>query len=71
LINLVLDRLAVREVFQEEADVPHLVAELEPLISDPGLRAEQKARLKPAKDRLGSKGATERVARALEEYWSR
>ncbi len=29
LINLVLDQLAVREVFQEEADTPHLVKELE------------------------------------------
>lgn len=69
LINLVLDQLAVREVFQEEADVPHLVRELEPLIKDPALREELRARLKPAKDRLGSKGATERVAKALEEYW--
>jgi len=69
LINLVLDQLAVREVFQEEADTPHLVRELEPLIANPALRAEQKARLKPAKDRLGSRGATGRVAKALEEYW--
>jgi len=69
LINLVLDQLAVREVFQEEADIPHLVRELEPLITDSALRAEMQARLKPAKDRLGSRGATERVARALEEYW--
>lgn len=69
LINLVLDQLAVNEVFQEQADAPHLVKELEPLIRDPKLREEQRARLKPAKDRLGSKGATERVARALDEFW--
>lgn len=69
LINLVLDQLAVREVFQEEADVAHLVRELEPLISDPQKRIEQQERLRPAKDRLGNKGATERVAQALEEYW--
>lgn len=69
LINLVLDELAVREVFQEEADVPHLVRELEPLLTNSALRAQFQARLRPAKDRLGQRGATERVARALEEYW--
>lgn len=69
LINLVLDQLAVREVFQDEADVPHLVRELEPLIANRATRSEIKERLKPAKDRLGSRGATERVAKALEEYW--
>lgn len=69
LINLVLDQPAAPEVFQEHADVPHLVRLLEPLITDPSKRAEFQARLKPAKERLGSKGATERVARALEEYW--
>lgn len=69
LINLVLDKLAAREVFQEEADVPHLVRELDELVRSPFKRASMAAELKPAKDRLGSRGATERVAKALESYW--
>ncbi|MGE0526806.1 MAG: lipid-A-disaccharide synthase, partial [Bdellovibrionales bacterium] len=69
LINLVLDDRVVPELFQEQADVPHLVRELEPLISDRGLRDKFTLSLRPAKDRLGSKGATERVAQALESYW--
>ncbi len=70
LINLVLDKRVVKEVFQEESDVPHLVRELDLLIGDPGLREEMRLELRAAKDRLGSRGATERVAKALEEYWS-
>lgn len=70
LINLVLDERVAPELFQEEADAPHLVRELEPLLTDGALRARMSERLRPAKDRLGTKGATERVAEALEAYWS-
>jgi lipid-A-disaccharide synthase len=69
LINLVLDEKVANEVFQEAADAPNLVTELEPLIRNSALRAQIAARLRPAKDRLGSKGATVRVAEALEAYW--
>ncbi len=69
LINLVLDEKVANEVFQEAADAPHLVKELEPLIRNSAARAQMSARLRPAKDRLGSKGATARVAEALEAYW--
>jgi lipid-A-disaccharide synthase len=69
LINLVLDEKVANEVFQEAADAPHLVRELEPLIRNSALRSQMSASLRPAKDRLGSKGATERVAEALEAYW--
>lgn len=69
LINLVLDERAVPELFQEHADAQHLVRELEPLIMNPERRRLVAEKLKPAKDRLGSKGATVRVAEALENYW--
>lgn len=69
LINLVLDEKVANEVFQEAAAAPNLIAELEPLIRNSALRAQMSARLRPAKDRLGSKGATLRVAEALESYW--
>ena len=70
LINLVLDDGAAREIFQEQASPLNLKAELEPLISSASERARMGQKLAPAKDRLGTRGATERVAAALEEYWS-
>lgn len=70
LINLVLDERAVPELFQGQADPPFLAAELEPLIINRERRKMVQERLKPAKDRLGSTGATERVAAALESYWN-
>ncbi|HMN67930.1 MAG TPA: lipid-A-disaccharide synthase [Bdellovibrionales bacterium] len=69
LINLVLDDLVVPEVFQGQADPPELVKLLNPLIKDVELRLALAGRLKTAKSRLGDKGATARVAAALEPYW--
>jgi lipid-A-disaccharide synthase len=71
LINLVLGEHAVPELFQEKADVPHLVDALEPMLINPEKRRQIQERLRPAKTRLGSAGATSRVAAALESYWSK
>jgi lipid-A-disaccharide synthase len=70
LINLVLDQLAVPELFQEKAGPAQLVAELEPMLTSEELRKAYQQTLRPAKDRLGTSGATKRVAEALEKYWS-
>lgn len=69
LINLVLDERVVPELFQEQADARFLVEEIEPLLVNPAKRELIQERLRPAKNRLGSSGATERVAAALESYW--
>ncbi len=69
LINLVLDRLAVPELFQEQAEPEHLVRHLAPLLKSASARAEMAGELRVAKDRLGNRGATVRVAEALTEYW--
>ncbi len=69
LINLVLDQLVVPELFQEQSDVPHLVREIGKLIESKDERAQMVAQLRPAKDRLGMSGATQRVAQALTQYW--
>lgn len=69
LINLVLDERVVPELFQEQADAVHLVEHLKPLLINGERRKQVAERLSPAKSRLGSSGATERVARALEQYW--
>lgn len=71
LINLVLDRLAVPELFQEQTE-PHLLADrLGDLIQSRTERERVAATLAPAKQRLGNKGATARVAQALSSYWGR
>lgn len=69
LINLVLDRLAVPEVFQEHASPSELVQLLEPLLINPERRKQVAIDLREAKDRLGQKGATERVAAILAKYF--
>ena len=71
LINLVLGERAVPELFQEQAEPERLARELAPLIEDSGARSRVRAKLAGARDRLGTKGATAKVARALETYWSR
>lgn len=70
LINLVLDEAVAPELFQEQAGVPGLVKHLEALLSSASERERMAARLKPAKSRLGDRGATERVAELLRPYWS-
>lgn len=69
LINLVLGERAVPELFQEACDPPQLVEVLEPLILNRLNRESVQGALRPAKERLGSTGATKRVAEALERYW--
>jgi lipid-A-disaccharide synthase len=69
LINLVLNEPVVPELFQEQADAEHLARALETLLDSASERARMAERLRPAKDRLGQRGATERVARVLAEYW--
>lgn len=69
LINLVLDRLVVPEVFQEQAESGNLVKLLSEMIGSESLRREIQAALRPARERLGSAGATEKVARTLASYW--
>ena len=65
MINLIMNERVVPELFQEEANVDDLVKELSQSIAN---RKTLQARLATAKDRLGNKGATERVAQALAPY---
>ncbi len=69
LINLVLDERVVPELFQEEAEPSKLVEVLDPLVRDVNQRMIMASKLRPARHRLGSSGATQRVASALENYW--
>lgn len=68
LINLVLDEAAVPEVFQNEANPDHLARLLTDYLSSETAREDVRLKLRRAKERLGSRGATARVAKALEAY---
>ena len=67
MVNLVMDREVARELFQEEASAAGMATELERFVDD-GARRAKMIELKELKSRLGSQGATERVAAALEPY---
>ena len=68
LINLVLGRRVVSEMFQDQATPELLAAELNKLIGDKKHYSEVEQELGQAHERLGRKGATMRVAAALKDY---
>lgn len=68
MINLILDKQAVPELFQDKANVEGICNELRPMLTDRQVRKSIEAELSLAQERLGDKGATLRVADALNEY---
>lgn len=70
LINLVIGRRVVPEVFQEDANADKMAELLKPWMESAEKRQATAEELAEARHRLGDKGATVRVAEALEEYWS-
>lgn len=68
LINLVLDREAVKEYFQEKASIANLTAEISRLLNDSIAYKQTVQDLSAAHQNLGEKGATKRVAKALQPY---
>lgn len=68
LPNLILGREVVPERFQEQATVEHLTDLMSSYLDDPALVARVRGDLAELPGKLGDKGATVRVAQALEEY---
>lgn len=68
MINLVLNKMVAPEFFQEKANPDILQSELEKFIESPQLRQSKAKELSVAKKLLGERGATKRVALALEEF---
>jgi lipid-A-disaccharide synthase len=68
MVNLIMGRRAVSELFQEEASPQRMADEVARVLLDPRQREAMAADLRGLKDRLGSRGATERVARCLAGY---
>lgn len=68
MANLILDKRAVPELFQEEANPERLANELSRLIEDSSERKRVVDDLAQIRQRLGRKGATLNVARVLSAY---
>ncbi len=68
LVNLILGRRAVPELFQEQASPERLAAELARYVDDEGYYKRIESELMTIRDRLGMGGATERVATILDSY---
>ncbi len=71
MINLILDRLVVPELFQEDANVERICTELRPMLNDKAHRQKIEQELALAQARLGDLGTTTRVAEALTEYFEK
>lgn len=63
--NLILDRLAFRELIQEEFTVENVSAELERIRSDAQVRSRMLADYAEIRRLLGGNGASRRVAAAM------
>jgi lipid-A-disaccharide synthase len=68
MVNLIMDEEVSKELFQDKASAEGLADEVGRLLAsrDERLRAQEK--LRDLKNRLGSRGATERVAEILSGY---
>ncbi len=69
MINLILNRLVVPELFQDQANVEALSHHLENFLIHPDVRKKTAEELKETEHKLGDKGATQRVAKILEPYF--
>jgi len=67
LVNLILDRLAVKELIQNEFNVANLKAELERLMDD-SHRSRILKDYDDLREKLGNEGASERCAKSLLGY---
>nr|HPI39883.1 lipid-A-disaccharide synthase [Pseudobdellovibrionaceae bacterium] len=68
LVNLVLNKEAVPEIFQEDANPKNLEKLLMRYILEPEYKSKVIEDLKKIPSLLGEVGATERVAKSLEAY---
>ncbi|MEO5571367.1 MAG: lipid-A-disaccharide synthase [Bacteroidia bacterium] len=71
LVNLILDKPAVKELIQSDFTKENLGAELNKLLHDPAYRNEMSENFKELKKLLGGKGASEKTARGIYEYLNR
>ncbi|MFM7023817.1 MAG: lipid-A-disaccharide synthase [Flavobacteriales bacterium] len=65
LVNLILDRVAVTELIQDEMNPQRLSAELQKILSDEKSIAKMKADYKELKTKLGDGGASRKTAEGI------
>jgi lipid-A-disaccharide synthase len=68
MVNLILEKEAMRELFQELASPENMATELEKLLNE-NVRREKAQDLRVLKEKLGEAGATLRVVKHLEGYF--
>jgi lipid-A-disaccharide synthase len=69
LVNLILGREVCPERWQSDANADTLFELMDRYFTDPAYVAKVREDLKGLRQHLGDKGATERVARSLEEFF--
>jgi lipid-A-disaccharide synthase len=70
MVNLIMNRRVVPELFQEEANPERLASELLHFLNQPEELKKKSEELAALKDSLGSRGATTRVAEILSRYFN-
>jgi lipid-A-disaccharide synthase len=68
LVNLVAEKEVVKELIQAELTPQKLLAELQPLLTDGPERVHQLSGYQEVKDKLGTKGASEKAGRLMVQY---
>ncbi len=68
LVNLILDRVAVTELIQDEMNADRLSGELRKILSDEVMIAKMKADYKELKTKLGGGGASRKTAEGIVNF---
>ncbi|MFI5220262.1 MAG: lipid-A-disaccharide synthase [Bacteroidia bacterium] len=65
LVNLIMDKPAVKELIQSDLTTENLITELKRLLSDKNYRTQMQSDFSELKNKLGGKGASERAAKEI------
>jgi lipid-A-disaccharide synthase len=68
LVNLILDKLVVKELIQEDCNPTEIAIQLAPLLSDTPQRAQMLSDYEALAKRVGPAGASERTAKLVHKY---
>ena len=68
LVNLIMDRLVVKELIQNDLTVKNLVGELDRLLNDEKLKTSISNNYQLLKEKLGKQGASDRAATLVVDY---
>ena len=68
LVNLIMGKMIVKELIQDDLTTQNLVSELDKLLYDSTYRNEMKVNYKILKEKLGGAGASERAAKEIWEF---